>query len=152
MPTKTKAKSATKPATKPAKKGVKPKSKPRTIKVTEDLPVETPIVETPPTIDEQIAEAITEPRASEAKAKPVEIAEPKKLSAINAAARVLEEAGTPLNAKEMIDAMATKGYWTSPGGATPHATLYAAIAREIKLKGDKSRFAKAERGKFAIAK
>ena len=30
----------------------------------------------------------------------------------------------PMNAKEMIEAMAAKGYWTSPGGKTPHATLY----------------------------
>ena len=31
----------------------------------------------------------------------------------------------------MIDAMTTKGLWTSPGGKTPHATLYSAILREI---------------------
>ena len=54
--------------------------------------------------------------------------------------------------KEMIDAMAEKGYWTSPGGKTPHATLYSAILREIGTKGDEARFQKVERGKFALAK
>ena len=44
--------------------------------------------------------------------------------------------------------IAEKGYWTSPGGKTPHSTLYAAIAREIKLKGAASRFVKADKGKF----
>lgn len=73
----------------------------------------------------------------------------KKLSAIDAAAKVLEEAAEPMNAKEMIDAMAAKGYWTSPGGKTPHATLYSALIREISVKGNDARFTKTERGKFA---
>ena len=29
-----------------------------------------------------------------------------------------------MRSKDLIDAMAAKGLWTSPGGATPHATLY----------------------------
>ena len=37
----------------------------------------------------------------------------------------------PMRAKEMIAAMEAKGLWTSPGGKTPEATLYAAIIREI---------------------
>jgi hypothetical protein len=73
----------------------------------------------------------------------------KKLSAINAAAQVLAGAKQPMNAKEMIEAMTKQALWTSPGGKTPHATLYSAIIREIKLKGKESRFVKAERGKFA---
>ena len=44
-----------------------------------------------------------------------------------------------MDSQEMIEAMASKGYWKSPGGKTPHATLYAAIAREIKIKGKVSR-------------
>ena len=73
-----------------------------------------------------------------------------KLSALDAAAKVLAESGEPMTSKEMIDAMATKGYWTSPGGKTPHATLYAAILREIQTKGADARFQKTERGHFAI--
>ena len=71
------------------------------------------------------------------------------LSCLNAAAKVLAEKGEPMTCKEMIDAMATKGYWTTPGGKTPHATLYSSIAREIRDKGKDSRFKKSERGKFA---
>jgi hypothetical protein len=73
----------------------------------------------------------------------------KKLSALDAAARVLGEAGQALTCPEMIETMAAKGYWTSPGGKTPHATLYAAILREIQVKGAAARFQKTERGKFA---
>ena len=55
------------------------------------------------------------------------------------------------SAKEMIEAAEAKGYWKSPGGKTPHATLYSAIIREIKAKGAEARFRKADRGKFAHA-
>jgi hypothetical protein len=71
------------------------------------------------------------------------------LSCLNAAAKVLAEKGEPMNCKEMIEAMAAKGYWTTPGGKTPHATLYSSIAREIRDKGKDARFKKSERGKFA---
>ena len=73
----------------------------------------------------------------------------KKLSALDAAAQVLSEFQLPMNCQELIEAMATKGLWTSPGGKTPAQTLYSAITREIATKGDASRFAKADRGKFA---
>jgi hypothetical protein len=71
------------------------------------------------------------------------------LSCLNAAAKVLAEKGEPLTCKEMIETMAAKCYWTTPGGKTPHATLYSSIAREIRDKGKDSRFKKSERGKFA---
>jgi outer membrane biosynthesis protein TonB len=74
----------------------------------------------------------------------------KKLSAIDAAAKVLQEAGTQMTTQEMIAAMAAKGYWSSPGGLTPAATLYSAILREISTKGNGARFTKTERGKFAL--
>jgi hypothetical protein len=75
--------------------------------------------------------------------------EAKKLSAIDAAAKVLAEKAEPMTCKEMIEVMAAKGYWTTPGGKTPHATLYSSIAREIRDKGKDARFKKSERGKFA---
>lgn len=75
----------------------------------------------------------------------------KKPSALDAAAKVLEEAGQAMSCQEMIDAMAAKGYWTSPGGKTPSATLYSAILREVANRGDQARFTKTERGKFARA-
>jgi hypothetical protein len=76
---------------------------------------------------------------------------PKRMSGLDAAAKVLEEAGQPMMAKEMVEAAEAKGYWKSPGGKTPHATLYSAIIREIGSKGAESRFRKTERGKFAHA-
>jgi len=76
-------------------------------------------------------------------------AEGKKLSAIDAAAKVLAETKQAMNCKEMIEALAAKKLWTSPGGKTPHATLYSAILREINTKGNDARFKKAERGRFA---
>ncbi len=87
------------------------------------------------------------PRAKKVTAEPA-VTE-KRLSCLTAALKVLAEAGEPLNTKQMIEAMATKGYWTSPEGKTPHATLYSAILREIS-KGDASRFVKTERGRFAV--
>ena len=54
-----------------------------------------------------------------------------------------------MTCKELIAAMAAKGYWTSPGGQTPDATLYSAILREVSTKGADARFVKSERGKFA---
>jgi len=74
----------------------------------------------------------------------------KKTSALDAAVKVLGENGEPMNCQEMIKAMSDKGYWKSPGGLTPHATLYSAIIREIKTKGKEARFKKADRGKFSL--
>ena len=73
-----------------------------------------------------------------------------KLSQLDAAVKVLTESGTPMTTKAMIEAMATKGYWTSPGGATPHATLYSAILRELQKKGTEARFVKVDRGQFTL--
>jgi hypothetical protein len=76
-------------------------------------------------------------------------AAPSKSSALDAAARVLRESGQPMSCPELIEQMAAKGYWTSPKGKTPSSTLYAAIAREVKLKGAASRFIKTGPGRFA---
>src|SRR5690606_32692894 len=83
-------------------------------------------------------------RAKKAKAKVSDNddAKTKKLSAIDAAAQVLVDSKTAMNAKEMIEAMAAKNLWSSPGGKTPHATLYSAILREINEKGNDARFKK----------
>jgi hypothetical protein len=86
---------------------------------------------------------------AKAKGKKTSASQDGKMSCIDAAAKVLIEKGEPMNCKEMIEAMGAKGYWTTPGGKTPHATLYSSIAREIRDKGKESRFKKADRGKFA---
>jgi hypothetical protein len=76
---------------------------------------------------------------------------PKRVSALDAAAEVLKASDAPMRAKDMIEAMATRGLWSSPNGKTPEATLYSAILREINKAvetGTISRFRKTERGLF----
>jgi len=87
--------------------------------------------------------------AKPAKTKKVKEPKPKKVSAIDAAAQVLAASKEPMNCMALVEAMATQGLWSSPGGATPHATLYSAIIREIANKGAESRFVKKDRGMFA---
>ena len=84
-------------------------------------------------------------------AKPAGDAKPKRVSALDAAAEVLKKAGKPMRSQEMIAAMAEQGLWSSPAGKTPHATLYAAILREIGTKGGEARFRKTDRGLFEYA-
>ena len=90
--------------------------------------------------------------AKKGKAKPTRTngeAKTKKVSAIDAAAKLLATAKEPMGCKELIEMMAAKSLWTSPGGKTPHATLYSAILREINVKGKEARFVKTDRGRFA---
>jgi HB1, ASXL, restriction endonuclease HTH domain len=102
---------------------------------------------------EAVTDVASEPAQTAAKPKRQrkEPAEPqeKKLSALDAAAKILAETRTPMNCQELIGAMAGKGYWTSPGGKTPAATLYSAMLREIAVKGAQARFTKTGRGHFA---
>ncbi|TWT44991.1 hypothetical protein RAS1_14110 [Phycisphaerae bacterium RAS1] len=79
---------------------------------------------------------------------PAADAKPKRLSALDAAAQVLKAAGKAMNCVELIATMAEQNLWTSPNGKTPHATLYAAILREVNTKGDEARFKKVDRGQF----
>ena len=93
-------------------------------------------------------ESAAKPKAER---KPAADAKPKRVSAIDAAAQVLQKSGQAMRAQEMIAAMSEAGLWSSPSGKTPHATLYAAILREINAKGKDARFRKVERGKFEFA-
>ncbi len=72
----------------------------------------------------------------------------KKMSQIEAAAKVLAASRKAMTCQEMVDAMTAKRLWKSPGGKTPHATVYSAMIREIAAKGKQSRFKKAGRGRF----
>lgn len=93
-------------------------------------------------------------RAKKAGAKSAAAGKPKvkKTSALDAAATLLKAAKEPMTTRELIEAMAAKGLWKSPGGKTPDRTLYSALTREIGTKGKESRFKKADGGKFALAK
>jgi HB1, ASXL, restriction endonuclease HTH domain len=95
----------------------------------------------------------TTKKATKGKAASKKAKEPKakKVGALDAAAQVLAGSKEPVNCKDLIEAMAKKGLWTSPGGKTPHGTLYSAIIREIALRGKESRFVKKDRREFAAA-
>ena len=73
----------------------------------------------------------------------------RKPSGLDLAAKVLAEAGEPLAVKAIAERAIAAGWATS--GKTPHATLYAAIIREISKKGDAARFKKTDRGLFVAA-
>jgi len=73
------------------------------------------------------------------------------MSGLDAAAKVLGESAEPLNAKQIVEQAAAKGYWTSPGGKTPHATLYAAMLIDARKKGAESRFVKVDRGLWTLS-
>jgi hypothetical protein len=107
--------------------------------------------EAAPPVEPNDAAAAT-PTTAPTKAKKAKEPKSKKTSALDAAVRVLEEAGQPMTCLEMIEAMTAKKYWTSPKGLTPAATLYSAVLREIKAKGKESRFVKTERGRFGLTK
>ncbi len=77
-------------------------------------------------------------------------AQPKHTSALDAAAMVLKKSGKPMRSRELIVAMTEQKLWTSPKGNTPHATLYAAMIREVATKGKNARFKKVERGLFEL--
>ena len=108
----------------------------------------------------------TQPRTSAGKATTAEAARTKttgqaktpkrshsngKLSGLDAAAQILAKAKEPMGCKDMVEQALAKGLW-STGGKTPHATLYAAIIREISKKGKDARFAKVVRGRFQLAR
>ena len=75
----------------------------------------------------------------------------KRPSGLDAAAKIMAEAGDPMSCKAIVARMIAKGLWQSRG-KTPAATIYAAIIREIAAKGEKARFRKVARGKFTLAK
>ena len=106
-------------------------------------PVESPAISMP----EMPAAAES---ASEAEVPPDQTSKANKLSALDAAAKVLGESGQAMSCAELIAAMAAKGYWSSPKGRTPASTLYSAVLRELQTKGDQARFRKTERGKFTL--
>ena len=97
-------------------------------------------------------------KSDTAKAAPAKAAAPKaadgakpKLSLVKAAIAVLKETDEALNTKQMIEQAKAKGLWTPGEGKTPEQTLYSAIAREIKAKGENARFVQVSKGHFKLA-
>ena len=78
---------------------------------------------------------------------------PTKLSLVNAAAAVLERSDEPLPVKAIIEQAKAAGLWSPGGGKTPEQTLYSSIIREIREKGERSRFRRGEaKGTFAFVR
>jgi len=157
-------KTATKNVKKPAPKTAKTAPKKATPKAAAPKPmplVDPRIAEKAKALDAAVAKLATpglkatRKEAPKSEPKPGAKPEPKKarkMGALDAAAIVLADAGKPMRSKELIAEMAKRGLWTSPGGKTPEATLYAAILREIGAKGTAARFARAGKGEFASNK
>ena len=157
-------KTATKNVKKPAPKTAKTAPKKATPKAEPKKPmplVDPRIAEKAKALDAAVAKLATpgmkatRKEAPKSEPKPGAKPEPKKarkMGALDAAAIVLADAGKPMRSKELIAEMAKRGLWTSPGGKTPEATLYAAILREIGAKGAAARFARAGKGEFASTK
>ena len=76
----------------------------------------------------------------------------KPMSLLDAAAHLLSlGTGDPMRCKDIVDLAIERGLWAPRnGGKTPANTLSAAMRREIKAKGDASRFRLAERGRFEL--
>jgi len=76
----------------------------------------------------------------------------KPMSLLGAAAHLLSlGTGDPMRCQTIVDLAIQRGLWAPRnGGKTPANTLSAAMRREIKAKGDASRFRLAERGKFEL--
>jgi hypothetical protein len=74
----------------------------------------------------------------------------KRPSMVDAALRILGAAKKPMSCKELVEAMTTKGLWSSPNGRTPANTLYSSFLRLIQNKGKAAPIRKADKGMFAI--
>lgn len=97
-------------------------------------------VATSPSPAEQATTAPTPAPAGKPERKP---------TLLDAAVRVLREAGEPMSAKPMVERILAASWWSTQG-KTPEATLYAAIIRDIGRTDGPSRFQKVDRGRFAL--
>jgi len=153
---KTATKNVKKPAPKTAKTAPKkatPKTAPKVDAKKPATLVDPRIAEKAKALDAAVAKLATPGlKATRKEAPKSEPKKARKMGALDAAAIVLADAGKPMRSKELIAEMAKRGLWTSPGGKTPEATLYAAILREIGAKGAAARFARAGKGEFASTK
>lgn len=79
------------------------------------------------------------------------VATAKAMSLVDAAAHLLWLGnGEPMRCREIVDLVVQHQLWRPGRGRTPASTLYAAILREMAIKGTQCRFVKTERGKFAL--
>jgi hypothetical protein len=81
-------------------------------------------------------------------AEPVTSEEPTTKKPCKLKLQVFQDRKFPMTCPELIDLMATEGFWASPGGKAPAATLYAALSRNIKDFGEE--FAVSEVGAWEV--
>lgn len=137
----------------PAPKKATPKPAPKVEAKKPATLVDPRIAEKAKALDAAVAKLATPGlKATRKEAPKAEPKKARKMGALDAAAIVLADAGKPMRSKDLIAEMAKRGLWTSPGGKTPEATLYAAILREIGAKGTAARFTRAGKGEFASTK
>ncbi|MCC7291482.1 MAG: hypothetical protein IT449_05405 [Phycisphaerales bacterium] len=110
----------------------------------------TAVTKAPTTRKPKTDAKVEAPATRKAKAATNGDAKPTRVSAIDAAAVILKAKGEPMRSREIIEAAAAKGLWSSPAGKTPHATLDAAMRREINTKGKDARFTIEGRGLFGF--
>ena len=72
----------------------------------------------------------------------------KKMSQIEAAGAILAKSNQRMDCLAMVGAMQVQGLWSTQGGATPKATLYASIFREINGNGKNARLRRLTAGSF----
>ncbi len=102
---------------------------------------------TPATVAKGKPKASTKAKPTKNAIRANDAAKPKRISGLDLAAKVLADAKEPLQAKTIAERAIATGWKTN--GKTPHATLYAAMIREIAKKGKDARFVKTDRGLFA---
>lgn len=85
---------------------------------------------------------------SEPSPEPAPQPEGARLSMLDAAKIVLNEAEQPMRVTQILEEMQMRNLWTSPKGKTPQNTLAAAINTEILKLGVDARFVKVGRGLF----
>ena len=130
-----------------AKKGQKNVAK---AKAAKDAKAATTAAPAPEATTTTAAAPIVAPAATQRHPKAKKAAKTEKRpSGLDAAAQVLKDAGQPMNTKTMVETMLAKGLWATEG-KTPAATIYAAILREIHVKGKDARFKKTDRGLFTL--
>jgi len=108
---------------------------------------------TPPDAETTVTETTIPPEPATLPTSAIPVAESatapqdKKLSMLDAAAKVLETAPAPMTVKEILAAMEESGLWTPGKGLTPANSLVAAIGIETRRKTN-PRFRKTAPGKF----
>jgi hypothetical protein len=73
----------------------------------------------------------------------------RRLGAMGAAIKVLEEIGKPMTAEQLIQKMSSKGYWMSHA-RQPAQSLKTHMLREIQRKGEAARFQRVGKLKFKL--